>query len=297
MSNRNKGIFFIILSSLCFSLMSTFVKLAGELPPIQKSFFRNFIALIIAFFIILKNKNNFKFNKKNLPCLLLRSFFGTVGILANYYAIEHLILADATMLNKLAPFFVIIFSYFILKENIKLWQIFCIIIAFVGSLFIINSNFVLSIFTGKVSFGSEFKTLPAVIGVLGAMSAGVAYTMLRKLTLMGEKSYFIVFFFSTFSCIVTLPFIIFNYYHMNLQQLLFLIFSGVFAAFGQFAITAAYSKAPAREISIFDYSQIIFSAIIGFFIFNQKPDKFSIIGYVIICFVAIVMFIFNNKKD
>ena len=300
MSDKNKGILYIILSSFFFALMSTFVKLAGDIPSIQKSFFRNFVALIFAIIILIKSKDGFKFKKENLGYLFLRSFFGTVGILCNYYAIQHLILADASMINKLAPFFVILFSFFILKEKIKLWQGVSIILAFIGSLFIINPDFIIKlpkIILGKESFMLTFTTFPALVGVIGAMGAGIAYTMIRKLTLRGEKGSFIVFFFSAFSCLVTLPYLIFNYKSMSLLQFIYLLFAGIFAAFGQFAITAAYAKAPAREISIFDYSQIIFSAIIGFFIFGQIPNLFSILGYVIICSVAIFMFIMNNKHN
>lgn len=292
MSDKNKGILYIILSALFFALMSTFVKLAGDLPSIQKSFFRNFIALIFSTIILIKSKEKFYFKKQNLILLILRAFFGTIGLIFNFYAIDNLILADASMIAKLAPFFVIIFSFLILKEKIKIWQILSIIIAFIGSIFIINPNFIFNISNASLSL----NTIPALIGVLGAMSAGIAYTLIRKLTLNGERGSFIIFFFSAFSCIVTLPMAILNYKPMNFIQILYLIIAGIFASLAQFAVTFAYKKAPAKEISIFDYSQIIFSAIIGYFVFGQIPDKYSFLGYFIILFVAIFMFFMNNKN-
>ena len=107
----------IIISAFCFAIMNTFVRLAGDLPSIQKSFFRNFVALIFAAAMLLRTEEKFSFDRKNLPYLLLRAFFGTMGILGNFYAIDHLVLADASMLNKLSPFFAILFSYFILREK------------------------------------------------------------------------------------------------------------------------------------------------------------------------------------
>lgn len=300
MNDKNKGILFIILSALSFAIMSTFVKLSGDIPSIQKSFFRNFVSLIFAAILLIKSKAGFKFKKSNLSLLILRSLFGTLGILCNYYAIEHLILADASIINKLSPFFVIIFSYFILKEKIKLNQILAILVSFIGSIFIINPNLILNIpniITGNFFVNSSINTLPAIIGFIGAMSAGVAYTMIRFLTIKGEKGPFIVFFFSAFSCLATLPYVIFKFTPMVFTQFLYLMLAGVFAAFGQFAITKAYSKAPAREISIFDYSQIIFSAIIGFIVFGQVPNKYSFIGYIIVCSSAIFMFVINNKSS
>ena len=76
-----------------------------------------------------------------------------------------------------------------------------------------------------------------------------------------------------------------------------LLGAGVAAAGGQFAITAAYYHAPAREISVYDYSQIIFSAIIGFALFHQIPDRYSVLGYVIIIGMAVWMFFYNQRRD
>lgn len=69
------------------------------------------------------------------------------------------------------------------------------------------------------------------------------------------------------------------------------------AAGGQFSITAAYKFAPAKEISVYDYSQIIFSALLGFILFSQLPDIWSFIGYVVICGVGVAMFLYNNRRD
>ena len=76
-----------------------------------------------------------------------------------------------------------------------------------------------------------------------------------------------------------------------------LIGAGFAAAGGQFTITAAYSNAPAKEISVFDYTQIIFTASMGFFIFSDIPDIWSFVGYIIIVSMALIVFIHNNKKE
>lgn len=72
---------------------------------------------------------------------------------------------------------------------------------------------------------------------------------------------------------------------------------GYLQSIGQFGITLAYKYAPAKEISIFDYTNIIFSAIISLFIFNVLPDKYSVLGYLIIFIAALYMFIYNKKLD
>ncbi len=284
MKKKNKAIIFIICAAFCFALMNTFVKLSGDLPSIQKSFFRNLIALFMAVFILKKADIGFQFKKENLKFFILRSLTGTIGILGNYYAVDHLLLSDASMLNKLSPFFAIIFSLFMLKEKISIFQTFSVIIAFIGCLFIIKPGFSLDI-------------KPALIGVGGAMGAGCAYTVVRILSSRGEKGPFIVFFFSAFSCLITLPYLIFNFHPMSLKQLGFLLLAGLSASGGQFSVTAAYSNAPAKEISVYDYSQVIFAAIMGFFLFGQIPDLLSILGYIIIIAVSVAMFLKRNPKN
>lgn len=283
MTKKSKGILFITLSAFCFALMNLFVRLSGDLPSMQKSFFRNAVALVFAAVVLLRSEEKFRFNHKNLPLLIARAAFGTIGILCNYYAIDHLVLSDASMLNKLSPFFAIIISYLYLKEKVTPFQAGAVTMAFIGALCIIKPGF------------SSLTTGPALIGALGGLGAGTAYTIVRKLSLNGERGPFIVFFFSAFSSLVCLPYLLLFYHPMTMQQLICLLCAGLAAAGGQFSITAAYANAPAREISVFDYSQIVFAALLGFFILHQTPDMLSIIGYVIICGTSIVMFFYNRK--
>lgn len=284
MSKRNKGIICIICSAFCFAFMNVFVKLSGDLPSVQKSFFRNFVALVLALIILLRQKSGFKVEKRNIPALLIRAICGTLGILCNFYAIDHLYIADASMLNKLSPFFAVLFSALFLKERLKLYQILSVLTAFIGAIFIIKP------------IGNFSDILPSLLGMLGGLGAGAAYTAVRYLTQRGQNGSFIVFFFSAFSCVVTLPFLILDFHPMSLKQLAFLIMAGVSAAGGQFTITMAYSYAPAREISVFDYTQIIFSSLLGIIVFSQYPDTLSIIGYIVICSTSIFMFLKNKKQ-
>lgn len=285
MNSRYKGILFIILSALCFTFMNVFVRLSGDLPSVQKSFFRNLVAFFIAFLMIVKSREGFKIEKGNLKFMILRAGFGTIGILCNFYAVDHLVLSDASMLNKMSPFFVILFSFLLLKEKLKPAQAVAILIAFGGSLFIIKPTF------------TNMELVPSLIGLCGGICAGIAYAMVRLLGQRGQKGASVVLFFSGFSCVVTLPYLIWDFHPMTMLQVLTLLGAGLAAAGGQFSITAAYYHAPAKEISIYDYSQIIFSAVLGFVLFQQIPDRYSVLGYVIICAMALWMFFYNRRPQ
>lgn len=285
-SKKNAAVLMIILSAVCFTGMNACVRLSGDLPSIQKSFFRNVVAALFAAAMLVKNRTPLKIQKGCGAAMLMRAACGTAGVFCNFYAVDHLALADASMLNKLSPFFAVIFSIVILKEKTSPLQVAAVIIAFIGSLFIIRPTF------------SNMELIPSLIGFTGGMGAGAAYTFVRYMKQRGEKSAVIVFCFSVFSCLAALPIMLADFAPMSSKQLGLLLLTGLFAAGGQFAITAAYSFAPAKEVSVFDYSQVIFSAAAGYFIFGQTPVPLSIIGYVIIISSAVWTFVQNNKaKD
>ena len=279
---KNKGILYITISAISFSVMALFVKLSGDIPSIEKTFFRNLVSLIVAFILIVFHKESFFGKKENQKYLLARSILGTLGIVANFYAIDNLVLSDSTMLNKLSPFFVIIFSYLFLKEKIKPTQVIALIIAFIGTLFIIKPGF-------------SSNIMPSLIGLSSAVFAGSAYTFVRFLG-GREKYYTIVFYFSFVSIVSLLPFMIAIYKPLTLYQFACLLGAGAFASIAQFSLTIAYKYAPASDISIFDYSQIIFSALLSIIILKEIPDASSILGYLLIISAYGGIFIYNYRK-
>ena len=144
-----------------------------------------------------------------------------------------------------------------------------------------------------IGYGRIGKVLSDMLGGLGA---GIAYTFVRIAGKKGVKSPVIVAFFSGFSSLVTLPLMIMDFEPMTAAQLMFLILAGLAATGGQFGITLAYTFAPAREISVYDYSQIIFATILGILFLGELPDKYSFVGYGIIISASLIMFILNNRK-
>lgn len=281
MSQKNQGIMYIIMAAFFFACMSFFIRKAGDLPTMQKGFFRNVVAMFAAAVMLLRTEDKFKIKKGSIPSLLMRAICGTIGLICNYYAIDHMNISDANILNKLAPFFAIIMSALILNEYANRFEWSMVIVAFIGALFVVKPTL-------------DMKCIPAVVAAIGGLGAGTAYTFVRKLGKQGERGPVIVMFFSTFSCIITLPFVIFDYHPMTLMQLIYLLIAGICAAAGQFTVTQAYAKAPAKDISVFDYSQVLFAAILGFLFLNQIPDIYSIIGYIIIIGAAIIKWIHRD---
>ena len=290
--NVPKGIAWIVFSSFGFACMSMCVRAAGDVPFMQKALFRNLIAFAIACTSLLmngvKDKSVFVVPKPARKYLALRCCLGCLGIFGNFYAIGYMNISDASMLNKMSPFFTILTSFFILGEKPTVLSILSLITAFTGSLFIIKPTFFLS---------DPSLCFPAIVGFVGGFGAGFAFACIRKMRTYNVNSKLIITVFSLFSCVLCIPNLVLNYYPMTLNQTLWLIGAGISAACGQFGITNAYFNAPSNKVSVYEYSNVLFAAILGFIAFGQIPDWLSIIGYLMIIGTAVVVFILNSRED
>lgn len=280
---KTKAIFYMLISALGFTLMSVAVKAIPGIPLFEKVFLRNLISCLVAGFLLIYQGRGFYVKKENRFPVFARSFLGFLGVIANFYAVERLLLADSNMLNKLSPITVSIFAVLFLKEKVDKQQIIGIIVSFIGALFVIKPSFSLSV-------------LPSLAGLASVTFAGLAYTFVRYLN-DKENPNIIVFYFSLMSVVCSAPLAIYNYVNPNRIQWIFLISIGLFACLAQFFMTYSYKNAPASEVAVYNYSGIPYGIILGYLLFDEVPDIYSLIGGVIIIVVAIYLYNHNKKND
>ena len=284
LKNKNRGILYVLLEAFFFALMTFFLKEAGNLPTMEKALFRNLVASVVSLIILLRTEEKLKIKKGSLPFLILRAAGGTAGLICNFYAVDHLLISDANMLNKMSPFFAVLFSVFILKEKAGKFDWACVALAFTGALIVIRPGF-------------SMAAGPAFIGLCGGLGAGLAYTFVRLLGVRGERGPVIVFFFSAVSTLFTLPVAAAQFRPMTVRQFLCLLATGFSAMGGQLCVTKAYTYAPAKEISVFDYSQVIFAALLGALFLGEYPDGVSFLGYAVIIGAAVLRWYVTNHRE
>lgn len=264
----------MLISALCFSLMGVMVRLSGDLPVLEKVFFRNLVTLLITTALVAKHGRDLFRYRAYTPKIIARSLFGLIGVITFFLAIQGLPLADATMLNKLSPFFVLLFAGLFLQERLTRTMLLALVGAFIGAMLIIRPQFDLSV-------------LPALAGFASAICAGAAYTLVRSLKTQ-ETPHRIVFYFSLISTLALFPFLIIDFVMPTTLEWAALVGIGVFAAGGQYSLTYAYHQAPASRISIINYSGIVFSLIAGLIFFAEMPDLLSLIGGLLIIAMAVI---------
>lgn len=280
--NKPKAIMYMLLSALSFSIMGALIKMINNVPLFEKMFYANFITALITFFILKKNGELIFGNKESRKYIFNRSLLGFIAMIFNFYAISNLILADSAMLVNTSPFFVSLFAVIFLKEKLSKIQVPILIITFIGALFIIKPQF-------------NFNVIPALSGVACAFFGAGAYTIIRYLS-GREKGVTLVFNFALLSSIGSFILMITDYKNPNLYEYFVLLMIGFMWIGGQYFLTAAYQNAPAGEVSIYTYSNILFSAVIGFILWTETPDIYSILGGILIVLSGIINFIFNKKR-
>ncbi len=265
--------------------MAATVKFLGDMPVVEKIFFRNLVGVGSVFYILKKKGRPFK--GKNMKFILLRSFTGLLGIASYFYALSKIHLSDAVILNKMSPFFVVIFAALFLSEKIKKPQFIALILAIVGAAFVIKPRF-------------DSSVIPSLIALSSSLFAGISYTIIRHLK-GSDYPETIVFYFASFSALAMIPFMLAGQFVMPSPiEWVALLLLGVFATTAQLLMTNAYHYAPAGELSIYTYANIIFSTLIGLVIWAEIPDFLSITGGTLIIIAGIVNYraksISNKKK-
>jgi len=178
-------------------------------------------------------------------------------------------LANTEILNKTAPFFVILLSSFLLGEKLNKSIIIALLTAFIGANFVIQPNL------------HNINLKSSLIALLSAFFAGTAYTYIRLLK-GKEKSQTILFFFSFISLLLSFPFLFIDQYSYTLKDIIILSFIGVLSISTQLGLTLGYSKAKNSNISIFSYSSILFSLILSYIFYQETINFYSLVGSVLI---------------
>lgn len=283
MSNKQKAILLMFLSTFSMSVMQLIVKLSsGMFPTMQQVFVRNFLTLIIGTFMIAKSGQPALKDKRNLPALLGRSICGYIGVAGYFYATSHMNVADASLLHRSSSFFVIIFSAIFLKNPLKYIHIAALALAATGSVLVINPAF-------------NSNLLPSVVGIISAMGAGAAYVFINHLK-GKETNATIIFFFSLVSCILCVATDGKSFLMPHDFQWFILLAIGVCAAIGQITLTQAYKMTDPGEVSIINYLGIVFSAVLGLLFLHESVSLPSLLGMLCIFGAALLLYFVKNSK-
>lgn len=258
------GVILAIISSLVFSVMNALVKAVSlTIPTAEVVFFRSLIGI---FFIYLMMRNSkVVFSTKGIPMLLIRGMLGALYLLAYFYTISKIPLADASILAHLSTVFALILSALFLKEKISKKTFYVLPLVFLGAILLVKP------------FHYSSYSIYALAGVLSAFFAAGAATSIRYLSKL-HHSYEIVFYFLATGVIVSIPLMWGNFVIPSPLELFYLLCIGIVSLFGQIFLTKAFTHEKVVVVEITRYIGIVFNAMWGFLFWKEVPDVYTFIG-------------------
>ncbi len=267
-SPLRQGAIYAIAAGASFATMGALIKSAAPLLPTEMVvFLRNLFGLLTLLPWLLRVR---------LPSLkttrigghMLRAGFGLSAMYCFFFAIHHMPLANAVLLNYSAPVFAPVIAYYWLKEDFSAWTYPAVGIGFVGIMFILHPTVAM-------------LTAATLVGLASGMLAAVAMVSIRRMA-NTEPATRIVFFFTLFSVFLSAIPLIWGWELPSPRATLIMLGAGVFATLGQLSLTKAYSLAPAAQIGSLIYSAVVFSAIWGWLIWDENLDMYFAIGTLLV---------------
>ena len=281
MAKTHKGIILFLLAWTFIPIMDGLAKyLSGSLPVLQIVWARYFFTCFLVFPIIIIIYKKKSFISENYGLQTLRGSFLVIATLCFFYSISIIPLANALALAFVYPLFVTILSPIFLKEKLGIRRLLAVFFGFIGVLFIIKPGF------------GEFNN-----AMLAALGTGLAYALYmistRKLTYSDTPLKTLAFtgLVGFFSISIFQPLI---WIQPSTMEWVLMFGMGFVATIGHFLIILSFRYAEASILAPFSYWEILTNILIGFYFFENIPDKWTWLGIVII--IGSGIYILVRKK-
>ena len=270
----------MLISALAFALMAALVKEAGQLgiPLLQIIFVRALVSVVLSLIDIGRARVHPLGNRKAL--LFARGLSGFLALTGVFYALFHLSMAQATVLQYLHPVFTALLAFLFLAERPTTATLACIALSLLGLACMVMPYW-------TASDATPAPLWPIIAGLGGAFGSGVAYTLVRKLV-MTEHPSVIVLYFPLICVPGTLLLGGEDFIWPTVAGWWVLLGVGCFTQLGQLALTKAMQLDAASRVTSLSYVQIIFASILGWLAFGEIPTQATLLGGGLILLGAIV---------
>lgn len=277
----DRGILYMLYASLLFAVMGAFAKLAsGSMSSLEVVFFRNLFGVFLVGVTVFKKPFTHEGGKPFL--LFFRGFMGFAALLAFFYNIAHIPLADAITFSKTSPIFTAVFAWLFLREKLSFWGWMAVMVGFVGILLITKPEGMLL---------SKYDWL----GIFSGIGAALAYTSVRELKrvydtraivlsfmLVGTLGPLFLMLLSPYVQSETFDFMFAPFVMPEGIMWVYVGLMGLFATLAQVYMTKAYGESQAGIVGTISYTNIIFAIIIGLILGDAFPDPWTCAGIVLI---------------
>lgn len=270
MAGGRSGAMAMVLSAFMFSVMSLLVKEVGtRIPSQQVVLARALVSMVVAYVLLRRAAPGNWGHRKGL--LVVRGLAGFAALSCFFYALVHLPLADATVIQYTNPVWTAWLGWIVLAEALTLAEVLLSGFGLLGVLLIARPTFL---------FGGDMRldAFATAVGLTGALLSAVAYISVRKLS-RTEHPMIIVFYFTVVTVPASLPGALVSGVVMPTgTEFLLLAGVGISAVMGQLYLTRGLQMETAGRATAIGYVQIVFAATWGMLFFGEYPDALSLAG-------------------
>ncbi|MGB0269820.1 MAG: DMT family transporter [Bacteroidia bacterium] len=265
----SKGVWMMLVASLSLGLMNVSVKTISGMHVSEIVFFRAIVQLIIAATILwIQREKPFGNNPK---LLIMRGFFGSMGLLCYFYSLQVMPLSNALVIHYLSPILTTLFAFLIGDEQVKKKQWLFFATSFMGVV-IVNGVSAVVTWDGVLA------------GLGGAIFSALAYNTIRRLKGKENPNVVVLYFpLVTLPISLILPLVGFGDWRApENNEWIWLILVGVFTQVGQFFMTRSYQEAETKLVSGISYAGIIWGTGFGLFLFNETYSWIQYLGMLLV---------------
>ena len=303
MNGNQVGIVLIILGMSLFAFQDVLIKsMAPTASLMQILFFRGIIGtlLLSSFFYFTNKKINFS---SSYPVIAIaRGVLFFVGFTSYYVSLTLIPLAEATSLFFISPLFMTIFSKFILKDDVGVHRFGAIILGFLGILFIIKPNF--ESFNWAMLLPILCAATYALSMILAKLTSNedtsfqqTSHIYMSNFVLAAVTSLLGPYLISHTGANDGLEFLVRPFNFTNYMFLFFMLIISIFGTLGILCLIMAYRVGSPAANSPCEYIFLIYALLIGYFIFDEVPDLFSLLGMLIIFISGFYIFIREGIRN
>lgn len=291
--NLFKAIGLKLLSALLFAMMSALVRQLGDVAPVgQLVFFRSAFAIppVLLIYAFRGELMATLYTKRPLG-QLGRGMLSICGMFSNFSSLTRLPLADATAIAFASPLITVALAAAILKEKVRLFRWIAVVIGFGGVIVMLIPHLDMSLYAGAAG---ATAAAGAAFAIFSAFCNAGTVIQTRRLT-QSETTSSIVFYFSlatTCAGAVTLPF---AWYTPALPELLMLMSLGLLGGLAHIFLTESYRYAAASVIAPFDYTSLVWAALLGYWMFGELPQPLVYAGSAIVAGAGLFV-IFRERQ-
>ena len=259
----------MVIGCVLFSIMGALVKHLGQrLDSLQIVFFRSLFGLLAVLPVAFGQRGRHAFRTTHPWGHVLRGAVAVAAMIAGFYATARLPLTDSTAISFTAPLFMILTAIFLLGEKVRWRRGLATIAGFIGVLVMVRPA------------GGALDTA-VLVGLIGAFLVALSTTLLKRLSTTEEPLTILVYFGLLSSLMTAIP-AFFVWRPLTGAESVLLVLVGALGAVGQFCAVRAYAAAELMAIAPIDYSRLVFAGILGFLMFRELPDSYTLIGAAII---------------